>query len=61
MIETISKTEADINYFKSYKKELNNFLNAESLNLTVKKYMEIVIETQTVETYISKLKNKIVK
>lgn len=60
MTEVIEETkiEKEIKYFADYKKSLHDFMNVESLNLSIKEYMQIVIETQVVSSHLEKLKTK---
>ena len=55
----VQNLKEEINYFTKYKKSLETFLNSESKNLTVKKYMKIVTETMNIETYIRTLNKKL--
>jgi len=49
---------SDIPYFEKYKKGLDDFLYTESLNLSVKQYMEIVKETKRVMLFIEMIKTE---
>ena len=50
--------QSEITYFEGYLKGLNGFLYKESLNLTIRDYMRLIIEILAIKDYIQTLNNK---
>lgn len=53
--------QEEIDFFENYRKSLNDFLNAESMNIKISEYMRIVDETKRVEKHIKYLKDEDIK
>lgn len=52
-------TTEDVEYFQNYYNQLEKFQNSESMNLSVREYMNIVPELVRIKNYIEKLKKLI--